>query len=692
MTDTTATSVEDPRELGNIVQRWDEELKAYERATKTWAEDAKRIVKRYMLRDRSVDPHAYDAPQFNVLWSNVQTQAPSLFSRAPSPMVERRFRDRDIVGRLASQILERAVSTDLEMDEITAIFKQVTLDILLCGRGLPWVRYEADIAKTEMQVTPVFDGQFIDPQGNPVEGGAEQREDGTFVAVTEEVVRERAPVEYVYWEDFYHKPVKSWEEMEKDGWVARRVYMTLAQGVKRFGRIFNQVPLTALPESMKDVPDSVAPLVKLAEVFEIWDAAKREVIWICRDYKQGPLDRKPDPLKLEKFFPCPRPAYATLANDSLVPIPDYRQYEYLSQELDDLTERISILTKVLRVRGIYDASLSGLGRVLSDTGADNNLYGIENLAAYLSKGATGTTIQNVVQFFPIDMIANVLVSLHDARERVKQTLFEVSGISDIFRGQVDPREKLGQSRIKGQFATLRLETGRTSIARVARDTIRIKAEIIAEQFDDKILREISGFDQLPEIAELLRDPQGQTQAEQLFQAAVELIRDDKLRGFRIDIETDSTVALDEQEAKQSRVEFLGAAGQFLQQALPVAQQVPQLAPLMGEIMLFAVRGFKAGRTLESAFEQAVEDLKNQAQQAQQPQEPQPDPEVERRKVELEAKKAGAVIDIQSKQQQAQLKAAEGQQKLAVKGQELGLKAQEIELRRQAMESESEENE
>ena len=336
----------------------------------------------------------------------------------------------------------------------------------------------------------------------------------------------------------------------------------------------------------------------------------------------------------------------------------------MAAELDEITARISVLVRALQVRGIYDTSMEGLGSLLTDTGEDNRMFPVSNLAAYLGKGsAGGHTLQNVVQFLPIDMIATVLIGLYDARDRVKQTLFEVSGLSDILRGHVDSRVKLGQSRLKGQFASQRLDQRRRAIERAARNVIRLKAEIIAEQFDPTTLRELSGFDHLPEIVRLAQGGEPGT-PDRIFGAVAQLLRNDKLRGFRIDIETDSTVALDDQEQKEARVEFLGAAGTFLEKTLPVVQAVPMIAPLMGEMLLFAVRGFRAGRTFESAFEDAVEKIK---QASQQPTEPQPDPEAEARaqraQVDLETAQAKAAIDIGTRREMAQLKGAERREAL-----------------------------
>nr|MCH9809354.1 hypothetical protein [Alphaproteobacteria bacterium] len=394
MTDTATTtaSVDDPKELGGVVQRWIAELGAYEKDFKDWRKDTRNNYQRYSLRDRTNQPETTADSRFNILWSNVQTQSPALFSRPPTAVVERRFRDKDMVGRIASQMLERAITTDMEEDDVEILGKQITLDFQLAGRGVPWVRYEADIIEEEIEVFPTELG-MADADGNIVEE-FEEEEEGRFIVRSEEVASERAPTDYVYWEDFYHKPVKFWKELERDGWVARRVFMTRRQGIKRFGEIFKDVPLKSMPKGFDEdkITDAVAPIIKRAEVFEIWNKEDEEVIWISRDFKRQPLDRKPDPLGLERFFPCPRPAYATLTTDSLLPVADYQQYRALADELDDLTERIQVLTEALKVAGIYDSSMEGLGALLADTTTQNIMIPVSNLASYLAKGATGSKL------------------------------------------------------------------------------------------------------------------------------------------------------------------------------------------------------------------------------------------------------------------------------------------------------------
>jgi hypothetical protein len=82
------------------------------------------------------------------------------------------------------------------------------------------------------------------------------------------------------------------------------------------------------------------------------------------------------------------------------------------------------------------------------------------------------------------------------------------------------------------------------------------------------------------------------------------------------------VELDEQAEKESRIEFLTAAGGFLERAANVAQVTPELTPLMAEMLMFGVRAYRGGRQMEAAFEDAMAKMTA----PKEPTPPQPSPE------------------------------------------------------------------
>jgi len=90
----------------------------------------------------------------------------------------------------------------------------------------------------------------------------------------------------------------------------------------------------------------------------------------------------------------------------------------------------------------------------------------------------------------------VLIQLYDARERVKRTLYEITGMADILRGETNPNETLGAQQLKAQFATRRISRAQKQVARFARDLMRLRAFVMARHFSVETLGRMTG---LPEV-------------------------------------------------------------------------------------------------------------------------------------------------------------------------------------------------
>jgi hypothetical protein len=614
---------------------WKDELHRYKEDYRKFTEQGRKVVKRY--RDVRKDTDFTDA-RFNILWSNIKTLKPAIYSRAPKVEVSRRFKDRNDIGRVASMILERTIDYELrQYSDYHSAMGHCVEDRLLPGRGVAWLRYEPKIETIEEpQVT-----DDVEDEGYAAGQGESDLETnglaGEEAEPLEKVTDERTPVDYVFWEDFAHLPARTWEEVT---WVARRVYMSQEEGVERFGDVFKDVPLTHSPD--KDGEDmSTTEALKKAPVWEIWCKSSKKVYWIA-DHFEEILDEKDDPLELECFFPCPKPIFATVTTDSLIPVADFKMYQDQADEIDDITGRIQHLTRALKVMGIYAADEPALARLMKE-GNDAVMVPVTNWPAFVEKGG----LKNAVQFMPLNDVVQSLQSLYAARESCKQIIYETTGISDILRGASVASETATAQQIKSQFASIRLNDMKDDVARFARDLLRMKAEVICSKYQPEIILEVSG---------IANTPDGQNP--ELVAQAIALLKNEPMRNFQIDIETDTLVELDEMGEKRSRVEFLQAAGSFITQATQAAQAAPQMLPLYMQMLLFGVRGFKAGRELEGVFESTMEQLnKEQKMKAQQP--PPPNPEQIKMQADLQMEQA----KMQMEQQKAQLDAQIEQQKM-----------------------------
>ncbi len=599
--------------------RWLEHIKDYDDWSRRWVERARKIVKRY----RDDRPEMFVDRRLNVFWSNVEVLKPATLARKPKPVVERRFRDQDKVGRVAAEVLERALSFTGDNEAYMATLKAARDDFLIVGRGAAWVRYVPHFAAPE-----------------------EVTDEASMGTPAEQLAFEEVAFDYVAWQDFGFTPARRWDEVRA---VWRRVQMTRRELIERFGEeIGREVTLDAKPDvglAAQDTARMREDMHSRANVYEIWDSVDRQVLWLCKGY-DGLLDKRPDPLRLSQFFPCPMPAFATLTTDSLIPIPDLVYYQDQADELDDLTQRLTALTRAAKVVGLYDASQgASVGRLLTE-GVDNSMIPVDTWADFSQKGG----IKGVIDFLPLEQVVAAIAQLQARSEAVKAQIYEITGIADIVRGYSAPSETATAQQIKGQFAALRLQDRQNEMARFARDLLALAGEIIAEHFSPMTIALMVGAQEQP------------PEFQQDFPQAIELLRNDALRNFRVEIETDSTVSVDENTEKQQATELLAAMGTFLKDVAPVAQMAPPLLPLLGQMLLYGVRHYRGGRNLEGAVEQAFKALEETAaqaaeQQAQMAQQgPPPDPAMLKAEAEIAMGKQRLDADLTEKAARLQMDA------------------------------------
>jgi hypothetical protein len=648
--------------MEHTYEDWYNCIAQYERTFKEWEGRADKIVKRYRDESRSRNnPQA----KFNILWSNVQTITPAVFARLPRPDVSRRFRDNDPIGRVASMMLERALEYEIEhYGDYASAMKQTVQDRLLGGRGTAWVRYEPHIvgmAGGEAEGMPEDGLQVTEDTDEAETEGGIYRED------QERIEYECAPVDYVYWRDFGMTVARTWEEVTA---VWRKVYMERPALVERFGEeLGGRIPLDTKPDTSKSFNQKMGEGSREALIYEIWDKTSGQVLWLSKSMGKI-LDTRDDPLQLENFWPCPKPMFATLTTDSLIPVPDFVLYQDQARQLDTLADRIDGFIQALRVRGVYDAAEPSLQRLFTE-GENNALLPVKNYAAFSEKGGMAGAI-NLVDIAPI---AAALQSSYAAMDQVKGQIYEIMGIADIQRGQTDPNETLGAQIIKSNNASGRLKTMQHEVVNFATALLQIKAQIICQHFTDDTIVKISGAMQL--------SPQDQA----LIPQALALLKDEPAKNFRIEVTTDSMIYQDEQQEKQDRIEFLGAVSQFMQTALPVAQGVPELTPMLMEMLKFGITAFKAGKGMEGLIDETADKFRAQAQAAEGQPKP-PTPEMQKLQMQAQMEQAKMQAQVQAKQAEMQMQIEFEKAKQEYQAQENNLKFR-LEAERNAADREME---
>lgn len=679
--DETATDAEPALEPKSAKQ-WLSAIKQAEKAFADYQLRADRIDKLYAnLRHLASD--ARDR-EFQLFWANIQVLGPSVYARPPVPVVVPKFKDRRPLYRVTSELLERCAVVTFDLADINSIMLLLRDDLNILSRGAAWARYETKA-----------DGEYS---------------------------TEKVCIDYLDRRDFLHEPSRNWLEV---GWVARRAWMTRREMRKRFKKTSGDAYQRADFLIRKEDRDNGAANDTLqAGVWEIWSKTHNRVVWVAEGVDVLLDDGKPH-LKLEGFFPCPKPAYGTTQRGSLVPVPDMVYYKDQLEEINELTGRIHALSSALQVRGFYPAGAGEIGdaieAALKSTDNRQVMVPISNWAAF-----GGGAAKDTIVWLPLEMIVSTIAQLVELRRQVIDDVYQIMGLSDIMRGSTEASETLGAQQIKAQFGSIRIRDKQQELVRIARDLVRISAEIMAENFDAQTLLDMSQLEvptdadiaqqieQMTEQAEqafqqqvqqALASPEAQQmaqqnpgQAQQLYAQAQQQIiaqlqpeiekleqvptlekvmgflRDQRLRPFVLDIETDSTIQPDEDAEKQRRSEFLQALGGTMQQLSGLVAAQPQAAPFAAEILKFAVAPFRAGRSLETAIEEFADQIIQVAKQ------PQPNPEAQKAEAEAKAKEAEAAAKAQADQQAHEREMQRLEAEDAIKAKELQDKNAEREFK------------
>lgn len=694
----------------NFTAKWIAEIEGSEKWQRTFLERCRRIIKRYRDERLTKDNQpGQDKKRYPILWSNIQTLGPAVYAKPPEAVVTRRYKDSDPIGRYASEVLERAINFSCSQYDFDERMELSRDDLLLIGRGQCWVRYIPHVSGPEESDE---DAQVTTDAED--EGSEEEKQ------VYAEVV-----TDHVAFDDFGYTPCREWSEVWY-GW--RRAYMGRDELVERFGKkVGGKVPLDWEPKDQ--FQDEEAKIRnKKAAIYEVWDKRAGEVLWFSKSYKVGPLDRRSDWLGLDGFFPFPRPLMATTPQDKFIPVADFVYYQDQAEELDELTARIGFMINAIKVAGFYAGEENIKLQNLFNS-ESNQLVPIDSMASFTDKGG----FKGLIEWFPLDNTIKALQTAFETRKEILEDIYQITGIADIIRGASDPNETATAQTIKSQWGSIRVRDKQNELARFARDLMRIKGEIIAKKFDPQTLAAMTDV-QLPTDAQKKAGQamqayqqqqvqQMQAQAQQQAQPPQPgmppqpaapppqvpppppmppdmpppeilalpswedvngLLKNDALRSFRVDIETDSTIQADEDADKQRRVEFVTAIGALLAQALPVLQAAPQIAPLIGKTVEFLARGFHVGREMEDIINKTFDQLAQQPPQAPgQAPKPGTDPqEVALKAQELQLKQQEAQFQAQHDAAQLQLDAAKVQAEQARTQSDAQLGMGDLQLRAQ----------
>lgn len=631
------------------VKYWLDEISSAQKREKDFRKDGKVVVKLY-------EGGKADTAQYNILYSNTDTLAPALYNTTPRPVVQRRFKDADPLGKEASTATQRILEFEVDPGDaqytpFDDLLRSAVLEALVPGRGVTKFKYDAKFTK---------------------EGG------------TERIKEEYVCGEEVPWDRFCHGYAKKWEQVP---WVAFEEHLTKDEVKENFPDA--DIDFAKLDFSDDDISgdeddntNGEKTGAKLLIVHGVWSKLHKKVFFVSPTCPEKFLKTEDDPLGLAGFFPCPKPLAFVQKISTLVPVALYKMYEEQAKELNLVTLRLNRLIASCKIRGMFDSSIEGIAEALKAD--DNVLVPIENVAGMTSQGLK---LENAFWIFPLDKIVAVIQQLYLAREQIKRVIFEITGIADIMRGSSNASETLGAQEIKNQWGTLRLKRAQKEVMRYVRDCLRLMAEISVSKLGEDTLSKMTGLpyptgaqqeqmqQQLQQFQlQMMQPPQELVQASQQpgWPQILKLLQNDLMRAYRIDIETNSTVDAEATEDKQNISELLNAMAQFLNGVAPMVEQGILPFEAAQSMLLAITRRFRFGTDVEDALKQMKAPQKQDDGEAQKMQF-----EMEKSKAEFEHDKQMKAMDLQLKQQEMTMKMQLMKAELALKEREMQMKLEEM---------------
>jgi hypothetical protein len=300
-------------------------------------------------------------------------------------------------------------------------------------------------------------------------------------------------------------------------------------------------------------------------------------------------------------------------------------------------------------------------------GDNNTLIPVDKWMAFSEKGG----LRGSIDLLPIETLASALINCYQAQANIKGQIYEITGISDILRGAGAASESATAQQLKGQYAGLRLRAMQESVSLFASELLRLKAQIICTKFQPETILRLAAADQM--------SPADQ----QMIPQALQLMQDSPLRSFRIQVAADSLVQLDENQNKQDRMEFMNAFSNLMREMVPATQQVPEMTPMLMQVIKYAVGGFKQAQSIEGSIDLATKELEQKAAKAAQ--NPQPNPEMLKAQAAEKTAQMKVQADVQGQQARAQADMQIEQMKLQMESQLEGQRQQhEAQLKMQEL--------
>jgi hypothetical protein len=676
---------------------WLNLLRESEKAFDSWNDHCDKIDRRYANLDRLGNRSR--EREFQMLWANIEVIGPSIYAKPPQPVVVPKWKDRRPVPQAASEVLERCITASFDLCHINELMLLVRNDVALYGRGVAWCRYEPKGEHHDYECVCVDFKQRRDFLHSVARNWFEV----TWVAAASYLTRAEAR------ERFHATSGDSYKEADyKVDRDAKEVGGVDSRERAKFWEIWDKTNrrVVWVAEGCEDILDEADPHLDCADFFPCpkpaYGTLQRGSLVPVPDVLQyedqlneidtltAKIHALSEALEAKGFYPAggaelSEAIQAAVATSTpgrmLVPISNWAAFggskevivwlpiDMIAQTLTQcVTLRQQIIQDIYQIMGLSDI-MRGATDARETLGAQElkTQYGSSRIKdkqeelVRIARDLVNLTAEIITENFDeLTIIAMSQTQLPTTKMQEKQARELSQQLMQQQQQLAMARQMLAQQPPPGGPPPGGLTApgapggggptpppGSPPAPGGAGDPQAMLAQaeaVVAE-----------GHKALKKIIE-----------HPTFDQVMELFRDSRTKAFTLDIETDSTIQLDENSEKQRRAEFVAVLAQLLPQLTQMIMVEPQTAGFCGEVLKFATAPYRAGRSLDGAIDDLVELMQTKAEA---PKGPDPTTVQANTAKEIEAMKIAHAQqkdaqDAQLKQSEMQLRDKHEQMKIA----------------------------
>lgn len=570
---------------------------------------------------------------YPIYWASSKTIEPAYYARQPEPRAKRRFGLKDVPSMVASLAGERLADHLIENCHYDETMVKGTGDFIHADKATVQVLVEATSETQEPQRVDLAmmqgeDGsqQFLDPTGAPWPGEVLQDEIGYFSTTPGGTV----PGEpRVYLAPAVYDEVLHTHDAKCESEITEKAFyfcMNRDKAESRFSPEVIEKISWKKTKTNKDEDESSDSKQQdtpgeYIEGWEIWCKDTKKVYFVSPEcYPEDVLDVKDDPYKLRGFFPCTPFIIGSPPSKHLYPTPPHEHLRKTIEQLHKAYNKTIELYDGVRRRCLVDGSCPELLAAFSDL-EDQEFITVENLSSLIEKGG----IQNMIWYLPVQELVQAITELTQLDAQFRNNFNEWFGVPDVLRGVVDPLVTASADRLASGAAHDRFRYQKALVQRMARDAIELMLDLALKVYSDARIAQIVGFNYMT--------PEQQA----AFPQALAILRNDEERLVRIDIKTDSTSFVNEQQENQERNTISQSVVNGLKEVSAMLKnESPQYAAIALHAVMHNLEGLKGGEDFAEEIKGATDQLIQQAMQPPPPAPPPPD--YEQMKIQLQQTK------------------------------------------------------